>query len=154
MNKIFCQDEAALFNLATKLAPLLQNGAMIYLQGELGAGKTTLARAILKALGFKGHVKSPTYTIVETYSLPERTVFHFDLYRIKAPQELLDIGLEDYLKPEAICLVEWPEYTNQILPAASLSCEIKMPAEGQGRYLHFTTQDQKMIQVLEELCEH
>ena len=106
--------------LGARLAQVCRGGALITLQGELGAGKTTLVRGLLRGLGYQGKVKSPTYTLVEPYELGERRVYHFDLYRLGAAEELDDIGLRDYLDAEALCLVEWPERGATRLPQADL----------------------------------
>lgn len=103
-----------------RLAQMCSDVALITLQGELGAGKTTLVRGLLRGLGYQGTVKSPTYTLVEPYELGERRVYHFDLYRLGAAEELDDIGLRDYLDAEALCLVEWPERGALRLPASDL----------------------------------
>lgn len=103
-----------------RLAQVCAGGALITLQGELGAGKTTLVRGLLRGLGHQGKVKSPTYTLVEPYEIGERRVYHFDLYRLAAADELDDIGLRDYLDAEALCLVEWPERGEARLPASDL----------------------------------
>lgn len=121
---VFAEDEEAMLRLGGELAQFCQPGAVIFLQGPLGAGKTTLVRGILRALNFQGVIKSPTFTLVESYDLAIGALFHFDLYRLNDPQELLDIGLEDYLQPEAICLIEWPEKALAILPKPSISCRI------------------------------
>jgi tRNA threonylcarbamoyladenosine biosynthesis protein TsaE len=126
-------DEAAMLHLGATLAALCRPGAVIFLQGGLGAGKTTLVRGILNALGYTEAVKSPTYTLVESYQLKTLSVFHFDLYRLKHPQELLDIGLEDYLQPDAVCLIEWPEKALMILPTATISCMIEICPDGASR---------------------
>lgn len=131
--KYFLADEAALLNFGAELASKCQAGMIIYLQGPLGAGKTTLARGFIRALGHKGPIKSPTYTLVENYVLQGMRFYHFDLYRLRRPQELWDIGLEDYCQPEAVCLFEWPEKAEGILPKANISCILEIPADGVGR---------------------
>lgn len=106
------QMEAFGFKLATSCAP----GQSILLNGQLGAGKTTLVRGFLHGLGHKGHVKSPTYTLVETYNLNGMTINHFDLYRLNDPEELEFIGWRDYFHDKAINLIEWPEKASDLLP--------------------------------------
>jgi len=133
MPEHFIADEKAMLGLGGELARKLRPGMVVFLQGALGAGKTTLVRGILRALGYEGVIKSPTYTLVETYPLEEFNLFHFDLYRLGNPQELLDIGLEDYLQANAVCLIEWPEKAKQILPKADIFCTIEIPKTGVGR---------------------
>ncbi len=117
---------------AAQLAQSCENlPAVIFLRGELGAGKTTLARGFLRGLGFEGVVKSPTYTLVEQYDLSKNlTVFHFDLYRIHDPEELEFIGIHDYFAQKGIFLIEWPEQGGDLLPLADLSCYIRQSGEG------------------------
>ena len=99
----------AMQRFGASLAKNCHNGEKIFLQGELGVGKTTLVQGFLKQMGYQGIVNSPTYTLVETYRLHGIQLFHFDLYRIEDAQELEDIGIRDYFINGAICLVEWPE---------------------------------------------
>lgn len=95
--------------LGQVIAQGLRPGMQLHLMGDLGAGKTTLVRGILRGLGYDGTVKSPTYTLVESYTLPPVTLYHFDFYRVKHPGEVEAIGFRDYHAEDAICLIEWPE---------------------------------------------
>ena len=118
-------DEAATLALGRLLAPALQANMTVYLQGDLGAGKTTLVRGLLRALGFNGKVKSPTYTLIETYpvSLSNQTpvqLCHFDLYRFKSPHEWEDAGFSEFINTEDVTIVEWPEMAKGILPKPDL----------------------------------
>lgn len=128
--KTFIPNEAAMLEFGSKLAKTcIPNAAIIYLKGNLGAGKTTLVRGFLRGCGYVGTVKSPTYTLVEAYDFKEFKVFHFDLYRLNDPQELEYIGIQEYFAPNNICLIEWPERGEPILPAPDLICEINIKDE-------------------------
>ncbi|MGL4768087.1 MAG: tRNA (adenosine(37)-N6)-threonylcarbamoyltransferase complex ATPase subunit type 1 TsaE [Formosimonas sp.] len=119
--KRLLHSEADTAQLAQQLAPLLCAGDVVYLEGELGAGKTTLTRHLAHALGVTGRVKSPTYTLVETYDLPNGlTLHHFDLYRLAEPREWFSAGFDEYLNERSIALIEWPSQAAGALPAASV----------------------------------
>ncbi|MGN6312572.1 MAG: tRNA (adenosine(37)-N6)-threonylcarbamoyltransferase complex ATPase subunit type 1 TsaE [Rhodanobacteraceae bacterium] len=124
-------DEAATIALARRLAPALREGGVLYLRGDLGAGKSTFARALLQSLGAGERIKSPTYSLLERYRASGRDAFHLDLYRIAAPDELEYLGLDELRDPRAIVLVEWPERGEGALPAADL--ELFLAHAGQGR---------------------
>ena len=113
--KLKIPDAKAMHALGQKVALHCPVGSKLYLQGELGAGKTTFIRGFLRGKDYQGKVKSPTYTLVEAYELPQATIFHFDLYRINGPLELEAIGLRDYFDGQGICLVEWPERASALL---------------------------------------
>ncbi|MEW6414444.1 MAG: tRNA (adenosine(37)-N6)-threonylcarbamoyltransferase complex ATPase subunit type 1 TsaE [Pseudomonadota bacterium] len=109
-------DEAATLAFGARLAQELVPGMTFYLEGELGAGKTTLVRGLLRSLGYNGRVKSPTYTLAETYSLPAFELYHYDLYRMHDPREWLDAGFRDATGGNAVSLIEWPEKAAGWLP--------------------------------------
>ena len=123
--------EADTLALGIALAPALAAGMVVYLAGELGAGKTTLARGILRGLGHSGRVKSPTFTLVEAYELSRLYLYHFDFYRFESPRELDDAGLRECFGTHALCLVEWPEKAGAKLPSADLT--LAMYVAGSGR---------------------
>jgi len=126
-------DPAVTEQLGVALAALIRSrrGGVITLHGDLGAGKTTLARACLRALGATGAVKSPTYTLVEPYTLGARRVLHMDLYRLAEPEELYGLGVFDEPPSLSWWLVEWPEKGGALLPLATL--EVHLSTVGEGR---------------------
>lgn len=125
-------DTAGMEACGAELARALPAGALVvHLQGELGAGKTTLARGVLRGLGYSGPVRSPTYTLIEPYEFPARTVYHLDLYRLGDPEELEWIGIRDLLDQHSLALIEWPERGLGVLPPADL--EIRIDYRGPGR---------------------
>lgn len=121
-------DEAATLAFGGRLARHLQAGLCLYLEGDLGAGKTTLVRGLLRALGYAGRVKSPTYTLAETYELPGFELYHFDLYRMHDPREWLDAGFRD-ASGQAINLIEWPEKAAGWLPAPDVIVRLSIANE-------------------------
>ena len=113
------ENEFEMLNFGTLISQRLNKGDVIYLYGDLGAGKTTLTKGILQGLGFIGSVKSPTYTLVETYPINGITLQHFDLYRLSDPEELEWIGIRDYFTKDTISLIEWPQKGGDFLPRPS-----------------------------------
>jgi tRNA threonylcarbamoyladenosine biosynthesis protein TsaE len=129
-------DEAATTAFGAALAPALLSpdaaDLVIWLTGNLGAGKTTLTRGLLRALGHHGNVKSPTYTLLEPYSVSRMSLYHFDFYRFNQPDEFLDAGLDEYFSAGGVCLVEWAEKAAPYV--AEPDIEILLRVEGAGRH--------------------
>jgi tRNA threonylcarbamoyladenosine biosynthesis protein TsaE len=127
----FLPDEAATLALGRAIAPFAAPGLVIYLDGDLGAGKTTFVRGLLRALGDTGPVKSPTYTLVELHAISGLDFYHFDFYRFNQAEEYLDAGLDEYFNGRGVCLVEWPERAVPYLPAPDL--HLRLTVHGDGR---------------------
>jgi len=142
-------DAAAMEALGARLARCASEGLMVYLHGELGAGKTTLVRGFLRALGHDGQVRSPTYTLIEPYELPRRRVHHLDLYRLGDPEELEWIGIRDLLDTTSIALVEWPERGRGVLPPADL--EVVIEYRNSGRQVAIVGQSPPGDAVVQQL---
>jgi tRNA threonylcarbamoyladenosine biosynthesis protein TsaE len=142
-------DESATEAFGAELAKVLKPGLMITLSGDLGAGKTALVRAMLRALGYLGKVKSPTYTLVEFYVISSLYLYHFDFYRFNDPDEWHEAGFREYFNENSVCFVEWPEKAGGLLPPPDLkiSLEIREP----GRNVTVEAGSEKGRQCLLEL---
>jgi tRNA threonylcarbamoyladenosine biosynthesis protein TsaE len=125
-------DEAGTAALAARLAAVARPGDVIALKGELGAGKTSFARAFIRALGGTGEVPSPTFTLVQLYELASATVWHFDGYRLRDPEEAWELGIDDAFA-EGISLIEWPERFGALLPARRLEVALSPGATPSSR---------------------
>jgi tRNA threonylcarbamoyladenosine biosynthesis protein TsaE len=145
-------DAEATDGLGRALAAVLPEHAVVTLCGDLGAGKTSLVRGVLRGLGVTGTVRSPTYTLVEPYRADGRRVFHLDLYRLADPEELELIGFRDLLEPPALLLVEWPERGAGVLPAADLS--VRLIPLGSGREARLQATGAVGASVLEKLISN
>lgn len=132
----YLADEAATLQLGRQLAGALSGGLQLQLDGDLGAGKTTFTRGLLQGLGYKGRVKSPTYTLVESYPLPALTLHHFDLYRFNDPEEWYDAGFADYFADDTVCVIEWPDKASGVLPEPDLVLKLSVDGDGRSYRLH------------------
>jgi tRNA threonylcarbamoyladenosine biosynthesis protein TsaE len=117
-------DADATMQLGARVSPWLSGGLVVTLSGELGAGKTTLVRGMLRQLGWTGAVKSPTYTLVEHYLFSSLYFYHFDFYRLKDPMEWETAGFSEYFRNDAVCVIEWPERVNDVLPVVDLAISL------------------------------
>jgi tRNA threonylcarbamoyladenosine biosynthesis protein TsaE len=133
--KAHLNDEAGTIALGASLAHSLAPGLTVYLHGDLGSGKTTLTRSLLHAAGYAGHVRSPTYTLAEPYTIMIAghpvDLIHFDLYRMCSPEEFLEAGFREHFNQRNICIVEWPENGESVLPTPDI--HIYLSIHGQGR---------------------
>ncbi len=153
MKKFFFANENDLLNFAARFAGFIAQPTVdqliIFLEGPLGAGKTTFVRGFLRGLGYEQKVKSPTYTLVEPYLIHDKKIFHFDLYRINQLEELDHIGLEDYFQ-QSICLIEWAEKALTRLPGADLTLFFNYEQQGRAVQLKILSEcGQKIVQDFE-----
>jgi len=151
--KTHLHDEAGTAAIGAALARALAPGLAIHLHGDLGAGKTTLTRAMLHAAGYTGHVRSPTYTLVEPYAVmidgQQVEVLHFDLYRLASAEEFLDAGFREHFGSQAICIVEWPEKAAPVLPSPDI--EVLLSISGRGRDIELQALSDQGYQCLDRL---
>jgi len=150
--RLFLKNEAETGDLGRELAQGVAasgRGLVIFLEGDLGMGKTTLSRGVIRGLGHSGAVKSPTYTLVEPYEELQPPAYHFDLYRLADPEELEYMGIRDYLNGHSLCLIEWPERGSGVLPEPDL--EIRLEARNGGRAVAISARSEAGIRLLNEL---
>jgi tRNA threonylcarbamoyladenosine biosynthesis protein TsaE len=150
--KTFLPDEAATLAVGSALAHGLSPGLVVYLRGELGAGKTTLARGVLRGLGYAGRVRSPTYTLVEVYELSRLHLHHFDFYRFRDPREWIDAGFRESFNGANVSLIEWPEKAAGSVPPADV--EITLEPSGSGRNASFISNSLAGQKCLALLAQH
>jgi len=149
--QITLPDEQSTVEFGHKVASAAEGKGVIFLLGDLGLGKTTLSRGILRGCGHQGSVKSPTYTLVEPYEVEGQRIYHFDLYRLSDPEELEFLGIRDYFDEQALCLVEWPEKGKGLLPKPDLI--FKLELEGLGRTLCWDPKTEYGRQLADKLVE-
>jgi len=147
--KYFADSESVQGQIGAALSELLVDGLIIYLHGDLGTGKTTLVRGMLRALGYKGAVKSPTYTLIEPYEIDRLLINHFDLYRLADAEELEYLGIRDMLAECSVMLFEWPEKGEGVIPAADLQINIDYRID--GRVLQFIPTSELGARIIEDL---
>ena len=138
---LYLADEEAMSAFGARIARTTQGHGLIFLEGDLGAGKTTLSRGIIRGLGHVGAVKSPTFTLVEPYEISDIRAFHFDLYRLVDPEELEYLGIRDYFEDDALCLIEWPRKGAGFLPKPDLT--ITISPQDSGRSLQIVSQSSR-----------
>lgn len=151
------KNEDATVAIGTALADTLQQGfsqgIVVYLHGDLGAGKTTLTRGFVRGMGHNGNVKSPTYTLVEPYDLGKWQVYHFDLYRLADPEELEFMGIRDYFATNCCCFIEWPEKGSGLLAAPDITINIAYQNEQRSIVLNAQTPlGKQVLLALETRC--
>jgi len=140
MKKYLLTTEQETLEFAGEFSKQCRPPCLIFLSGELGAGKTTFVRGFLRALGYQAKVKSPSYTMIESYDVAGLSVFHIDLYRLNDAEELEFLGMRDYLAQDAICLIEWPEKAGDFLPKPDVAIQIDFVAAGRELQIDYCNQ--------------
>ena len=133
-------DENATLALGATFSEILHPGLIIFLTGDLGAGKTTLTRGILRKMGYNGIVKSPTYNLVEIYKFSKLYFYHFDFYRFNDPNEWEEAGFREHFNADSICIVEWPEKAGELLPVADIQLSIHVVESGRNIEIYALTE--------------
>ena len=147
--KILLYNEKNTLDLGENISAHLAEGFLIFLKGDLGAGKTTLARGLIKGLGYLGSVKSPTYSLIEQYEFNAFTLNHFDLYRFTNPNEWFSSGFQEYINSYDVTLIEWPEKSAGLLPKPDLEIELAYKNESRIAYINsFTEKGYKCLENL------
>ena len=126
-------------------------GGIIYLNGGLGAGKTTLTRGVMRGFGYEGAVKSPTYTIIEPYEFQKSQIYHFDLYRLAYAEEVEYLGAENYFSPKNLCLIEWAVKGKGSIPLPDLV--VNLSEQGEGRLIKCQDHSEKGFKIIQRICE-
>ncbi|WAW14666.1 tRNA (adenosine(37)-N6)-threonylcarbamoyltransferase complex ATPase subunit type 1 TsaE [Peptostreptococcus equinus] len=152
MKKIFLKNEDSTIKLGQKIAKLLFEGAILCLNGDLGAGKTCMTRSIAHSLGIEEDITSPTFTIINEYEEGRLKLYHFDVYRIGESVEMYDIGFEDYINSNGVCIIEWSNIIEDILPKERLELYISYCEE--GREVEFKAYGLKYEKLVEELLKN
>ncbi|WP_018692137.1 tRNA (adenosine(37)-N6)-threonylcarbamoyltransferase complex ATPase subunit type 1 TsaE [Algicola sagamiensis] len=145
----YLENETATVALGKQLSSACQSGIVIFLYGDLGAGKTTLSRGFIQGLGHVGAVKSPTYTLVEPYDIQGLQIYHFDLYRLADPDELEFMGIRDYFEPGNLCLLEWPDKGGDLIPQPDLM--VTMNYQGEKRVADIEAKTARGLEVIKKL---
>lgn len=149
MKKIFLENEESTKKIGEIIGEKLFNGAILCLNGDLGAGKTTLTKSIAKALKIDEDITSPTFTIVNEYTEGSIPLYHFDVYRIGEPDEMYDIGFDEYINSDGVCIIEWSSIIRDILPKEKL--EINLNYSGTGREIEIISYGDKYKKMVEEM---
>lgn len=149
MKEFFLENEKFTEEIGQKLGKRLFPGAIICLNGDLGAGKTTMTKSIAKAIGIEEGITSPTFNIVNEYTDGNLLLYHFDVYRIASSEEMYEIGFEEYINSEGVCIIEWSNLIEDVLPEERL--EVLLVYEGNGRKIIFNPIGDKYKNIVEEV---